>query len=152
MAMEANEAPPPALDERYCEYRLRVAPSPVHGWGVFAQEAIPSGLQVIEYTGEWVRQLEWRRYVDRPILYLFEYDDEWMVDGGAGGSGAEHINHSCDPNLVIRKLERHLLLFSIRAIAVNEELSLDYRISPDTKHMICHCGSSLCRGFLNRAN
>jgi uncharacterized protein len=149
--MEANEAPLPVLDDRYCGFRLRAGPSPVHGWGVFAQEAIPSGRQVIEYTGEWVRQIEWRRYVDRPILYLFEYDDEWMVDGGAGGSGAEHINHSCDPNLAIRKLDRHLLLFSLRAIAVDEELSLDYRISPDTQRMICRCGSPRCRGFLNRA-
>ena len=148
--MEANEALLPALDKRFCGYRLRVGPSPVHGWGVFAQEAIRSGCQVIEYTGEWVRQIEWRRYVDRPILYLFEYDDEWMVDGGAGGSGAEKINHSCDPNLAVRKLDRHLLFFSIRAIAWGEELSLDYRISPDTQRMICRCGSPRCRGFLNR--
>ena len=144
------DEPIPPLDPRFCGFRLRVGPSPVHRWGVFALEPIPPGRKVIEYTGEWVQQLEWRRYVHRDILYLFEYDDEWMVDGATGGSGAEYINHCCDPSLAVRKMRRHLLFFSKRAIAEGEELSLDYRLAPDTQRIPCRCGSPRCRGFLNR--
>ena len=138
------------MDERYCGFRLRAGTSPVHRWGVFAAEPIPAGRKVIEYTGEWVLQIEWRRYLHRDELYLFEYDNEWMVDGATGGSGAEFINHNCDPNLAVRKLRRHLLFFSKRAIAGGEELSLDYRLAPDTQRIVCRCGSPRCRGFLNR--
>lgn len=144
------DEPPPALDVRYCAFQLRVAPSPVHRWGVFAAEPIPPGRKVIEYSGEWVSQLEWRRYLHRDILYLFEYDDEWMVDGATGGSGAEYINHCCDPNLAVRKMRRHLLFFSKRPIPAGEELSLDYRLAPDSQRVSCRCGSARCRGFLNR--
>ena len=140
----------PRIDPRHSVFSLRAAPSPVHRWGVFAVEPIPAGRKVIEYTGEWVRQIEWRRYADREILYLFEYDDEWMVDGATGGSGAEYINHNCDPNLAVRKLKRHLLFFSRRAIAAGEELSLDYRLAPDAQRIPCRCGSPRCRGTLNR--
>lgn len=148
MSPSTGEATP-LIDPRFCGYRLRVSPSPAHRWGVFALEAIPAGRHVIEYTGEWVLQIEWRRYRHRDILYLAEYDDEWMVDGATGGSGAEYINHSCDPNLEVRKQDRHLLLFSKRPIAEGDELGYDYRLAPDARRIVCKCGSPVCRGLLN---
>jgi hypothetical protein len=93
----------PSIDERHCAFRLRVSESPCIAGASLREEPIPAGRKVIEYTGEWVQQIEWRRYLHRDILYLFEYDDEWMVDGATGGSGAEYINHNCDPNLRLRK-------------------------------------------------
>ncbi len=59
MAANAERPPHPALDKRVLRISAPRRSLAGHGWG------------------------DWRRYVDRPILYLFEYDDEWMVDGAA---------------------------------------------------------------------
>ncbi len=42
----------PRLDPKYCGFKLRLAPSAIHRWGVYAEERIPPQRKVIEYTGE----------------------------------------------------------------------------------------------------
>ena len=66
-----------------------------------------------------------------------------------GGSGAEYINHSCDPNLYSRLVDGHVLYFSKQQIAPGEELTVDYLFSPDAPRVSCHCGSPTCRGSIN---
>jgi SET domain-containing protein len=112
---------------------------------------------VIEYTGERIRQREVYARLKkalargRPkITYMFRLNRVWSIDGSAGGSGAERVNHSCDPNLRVRRIRGHILLFSHRRIRPGEELSLDYRLHPKTFRIRCRCGSRKCRGFLNR--
>jgi hypothetical protein len=41
----------PKIDSRYAKFRMRVRPSKIHRWGVYALEVIPKGRKVIEYTG-----------------------------------------------------------------------------------------------------
>jgi len=66
-----------------------------------------------------------------------------------GGSGAELINHCCDPNLVRRRIGGHIYYYSRRRIRPGEELSVDYRFSKDSLRMKCRCGSPKCRGTIN---
>ena len=54
-----------------------------------------------------------------------------------GGSGAEYINHSCDPNLKTRKIGQHIFYFSKRPIAAGEELSVDYKFSRSAERVPC---------------
>lgn len=57
-------------------FRLSVHPSKIHRRGVFAEEHIPAGRKVIEYTGERVSRREAkRRMTAHPLTYLFELDD-----------------------------------------------------------------------------
>jgi uncharacterized protein len=146
----AKEPEGPRLDERYCAYRLRAAASPVHRWGVFAEEAIPAKRKVIEYTGEKISRKETKRRSDeRPLHYLFTLDNYWTIDGAVGGSGAELINHSCDPNLWTVIRSGHILYMSKRAIRAGEELTVDYHFGKDVERVECRCGAAKCRGTIN---
>jgi uncharacterized protein len=66
-----------------------------------------------------------------------------------GGSGAEIINHSCNPNLYSLIFKGHILYMSKREIRRGEELTVDYRFSEKIERMPCHCGAPNCRGTIN---
>jgi len=137
----------PKIDPGKTRYRLLAGRSKIHRWGVYADQAIPPGRKVIEYTGEKINRRETKRRED--TLYLFELDKYWTIDGSVGGSGAEFINHSCDPNLTTRILRGHILYFSNRRIAKGEELTVDYSYDWHVGLVRCVCGSKSCRGTIN---
>lgn len=140
----------PGLDPGACRFRLRYGPSPIHRWGIFADEPIPKRRRVIEYTGERIGWAEAFRRRLRPNIYLYWVGPSRAIDGAIGGSGAEFINHGCDPNLVARVRKGRVMLVSLRRIAEGEELLVDYQITGDAPLIPCRCGSPSCRGFLNR--
>lgn len=139
----------PVISEKHCCFRLSVRPSEIHRWGVFAEEFIPKGRKVIEYTGEKISRRETARRARRRYNYLFTLDDYWTIDGSAGGSGAEFINHCCEPNCVARILKGHILYFAARDIQPGEELTVDYRFDADVEAVKCRCGAANCRGTIN---
>lgn len=129
---------------------MRLAPSKIHRWGVYATGLIPAGRKVIEYTGERISRRETKRRAEASKLtYLFTLDNYWTIDGSAGGSGAEYINHSCDPNLISRILKGHILYMSLREIQPGEELTIDYRFAKNVDKVPCRCGAARCRGTIN---
>ncbi len=76
---------------------------------MYAGEAIPAGAKVVEYTGERLntrKALARLRKICGPRgskhLSLFRLNQYWRIDGAVGGSGAELVNHCCEPNLVTR--------------------------------------------------
>ncbi|MGA8144224.1 MAG: SET domain-containing protein-lysine N-methyltransferase [Candidatus Acidiferrales bacterium] len=138
-------------------YRLRVIRSGVHRLGVCAAQNIPGGRKIIEYAGERIGRVETRRRFlrgspgrGRRLNYLAQLDAYWSIDGAAGGNGAELINHSCEPNLKLRKYRGRLWLFSLRRIRAGEELGYDYGFSKTGKRVCCRCGAATCRGTINR--
>lgn len=146
----ARRAHLPQINCRYAHFRLRIGGSSIHRWGMFAEERIPARRNVIEYIGELVNQVEiYRRNKGIAETYSFKLDQFWRIDGSVGGSGAEFINHSCDPNLRWRVDGDHVLCQSTRVIAAGEELTLDYHFSFQAPKIACHCGSSKCRGTIN---
>lgn len=139
----------PRISEKHACFRLSVRPSRIHRWGVFAEEFIPKGRKVIEYTGEKISRRETARRARRRYNYLFTLDAYWTIDGSVGGSGAEFINHSCEPNCVARICKGHILYFAARDIQPGEELTVDYRFDPDVEQVKCRCGAPGCRGTIN---
>lgn len=157
-AAACREPPPedvpaePRIDNTATAFRLEAKPSPIHRFGIFAAQAIPANVRVIEYTGERIGYREAERRRERPYLYLFWVAPGRLIDGAVGGSGAEFINHSCAPNLVVDIAEGRVYFVSLREIAICEELLLDYRVradNGDAPPMPCRCGAASCRGFLN---
>ncbi|HKE93617.1 MAG TPA: SET domain-containing protein-lysine N-methyltransferase [Povalibacter sp.] len=140
----------PRLDPGCCNFRLRYAASPIHRWGIFASETIPARRRVIRYTGERINVREARRRSVRQHLYLFWTSPRFAIDGAIGGSGAEFVNHSCEPNLRAHIARGRIHLVSLRRIAAGEELTLDYHLAADSPEVRCLCGSPRCRGVLNR--
>ena len=140
----------PHIDERYANFAVKLARSKIHRWGVYAAEPIPANRKVIEYTGEKISRRETKRRGQfTELIYLFTLDDYWTLDGSVGGSGAEYINHSCDPNLVARIVRGHILYMSRRPIKRGEELTVDYHFDKKVERIVCKCGAPNCRGTIN---
>jgi uncharacterized protein len=139
----------PSIDPRHACFRLRIRESRIHHRGVYALEPIPAHRKVIEYTGERLNRRDAKRRDQGSVTYLFSIDDYWTLDGAVGGSGAEIVNHSCDPNLRSCVFKGHILYFSRRAIRRGEELTVDYRFSHTIKRVRCACKSENCRGSIN---
>ncbi len=139
----------PEIDPRHTCFRLVIRESRIHRRGVYTRERIPARRKVIEYTGERISRRETKRRGDGPITYLFTLDNYWTIDGAVGGSGAEIINHCCDPNLYAWVTKGHILYMSRRVIRPGEELTIDYRFARDVGTVICKCGAENCRGTIN---
>jgi SET domain-containing protein len=139
----------PAIDPELACFRLRLAQSKIHRWGVYAMENIPANRKVIEYTGERISRRETAKRAARRLNYIFTLDSYWSIDGSAGGSGAEFINHCCDPNIVARIVRGHILYYSMRPIRKGEELTVDYHFDKHVEKVRCYCGSPKCRGTIN---
>ena len=143
-------ATPPEINPKATKFKLRLAYSPIHRWGIYAEEVIPKGRKVIEYTGEKISRKETkRRYAEREENYLFTLNSYWTLDGAVGGSGAQYINHCCEPNCYAQIVNDHILYKSKREIQPGEELTLDYRFDKDVDRVECKCGSPACRGTIN---
>jgi SET domain-containing protein len=138
-----------AIDPRYAQFRLEIRKSPIHRWGVYAGERIPKGRKVIEYIGERINRKETCKRGYAEHTYLFTLDAYWTLDGSVGGSGAEYINHCCDPNIRTWIYKGHILYMSKRVIEPEEELTVDYHFSKNIERIPCYCGSPKCRGTIN---
>ena len=142
----------PQIDPNFARYEMEIRESRIHRRGVYALERIPPRRKVIEYTGERISRRETkRRSQAREFNYLFTLDSYWTIDGAVGGSGAEIINHSCEPNLFTWIFRGHILYMSKRLIEPGEELTVDYRFSEDVDPVACRCGTANCRGTINLA-
>lgn len=141
----------PFIDQSHAAFQLRIEPSPIHRWGVIACEFIAKGRKVIEYTGERISRVETARRarLSSKLNYLFTLDKYWTVDGSAGGSGAEFINHCCEPNCKARITGGHIYYYAKRDIQPGEELTVDYRFDHDVDKVPCSCGAPGCRGTIN---
>jgi len=136
------------INPKFAWYRLRIGRSPIHSTGVFALEDIPRGRRVIEYTGKRLTVEQGLKLGPPRDRYLVRLSQRWLLDGRVGGSGAELVNHCCDPNLVCKGVNGHMLFYSRRRIRAGEELTLRYAYPVKITRVPCHCGSPKCRRTL----
>lgn len=140
----------PQIDAKFAQFEMKIESSKIHRWGVYAAEAIPANRKVIEYTGEKINRKETkRRASSSDFIYLFTLDPYWTIDGSVEGSGAQYINHSCEPNLSARIVRSHILYMSTRPIKRGEELTVDYHFDKKVERVVCKCGAATCRGTIN---
>ena len=135
--------------------------SSVHGRGLFASQYIKKGSQIIEYVGDKVTKREGDRRADKQInrakkninngmVYVFELNKRYDIDGDVSYNYARLINHSCNPNCEVVIDNNCLWISAIKNIKKNNELSYNYGYSYDTDYdeHICKCGSSRCIGYI----
>ena len=142
----------PRLNPKLACFNLYIRRSRIERFGVFTEEMIVPGKRVIEYTGERISEREAMRRATKMFLawkagrvYMVQLNRRSKLDGAVGGSGAEFINHSCDPNLTMRRIRGQIFLYSFRKIRAGEELTVDYGFRCSCP---CRCGSSKCRGTM----
>jgi uncharacterized protein len=134
--------------------------SAIHGRGVFAIEPIPKGTRIVEYKGKRISYKKaCKLYPDidgEPThTFLFEIDDDTVIDAAQKGNAARWINHCCEPNCEAEEEDGRIYISSIRKIKPGEELGYDYgitleeRLTPkEKKRWPCYCGKKTCRGTL----
>jgi SET domain-containing protein len=150
VVMPAGPDRVPRIRPESAIFPLEAGPSAIHGWGIFAGGPIPARRRVIEYTGQRIDYNEvWRRRI-RPQIYIFLTGRGRAIDGAIGGSGAEFINHSCEPNLYARIRRGRIWFVSRRRIDPGEELFIDYNITGSDPLYECRCGAPTCRGYMNQ--
>ena len=104
------------------DYKLRVGRSSA-GLGLFAENAIPKGVCVIEYVGKTISKEE---ETTSKSKYLFEISKDKTIDGKPKWNKAGYINHSCRPNCEAEINKGRVFIFTKRAIKPGEELNYDY--------------------------
>lgn len=141
----------PRIDPQFASFKLVIHKSKIHRVGIFAAEDIPVNRKVIEYRGERINRKETLRRSNEQasLIYLFTLDKYWTLDGAVGGSGAEFINHCCDPNIRTWITKGHILYMSNRDIRRGEELTVDYHFAKNIETVPCFCGAKNCRGTIN---
>ena len=150
--MAAELIAKPKLDPAAARFALKIKRSRIHRYGVFAMEDIPRRRRVIEYTGEKVSRREMSRRLEGDFTYIFELNSYWGIDGGVRGSGAEIINHSCEPNLKAHFVKDRIYYVSSREIRAGEELTVDYSFDAHEDPHVCRCGAKGCRGDMRRSS
>ena len=150
---------------QFARFPLCVKSSAIERRGVFAEARIPARRKVVEYTGEKITLHRALLRVGRILfgtgpkrrmrrgpkhLYIARLNRGYAIDGAVGGSGAEFINHCCEPNLFARKSHGHIHFYSKKTIRKGQELTIDYKFGPSETPMVCRCGSPKCRGTINR--
>jgi SET domain-containing protein len=136
----------PKLDPKASKFTLKIKRSKIHRYGVFTLEDIPKRTRVIEYTGERISRREISRRLEGRFTYIFLLDSYWGIDGAVNGSGAEIINHCCEPNLQADVSKDQIFYVSLRPIKAGEELTVDYAFDMKQDPQPCDCGSKACRG------
>ena len=138
---------------------IAVRRSPIAGKGVFATRRIRKGRRIIEYVGELITDDEaTQRYDDGSMAthhtFLFEIDDNTLIDAAVNGNEARFINHSCDPNCEAVDEDGRIFIEAIRNIQPGVELTYDYQyrssepLSKAKKNYPCFCGAKNCRGTI----
>lgn len=138
-----------------------VKSSGIHNHGIFARVDIPKEAKVIEYIGEKItkaesdrRALAWdeeARTKGMGLVYIFELNKRYDIDGNVDYNTARLINHSCEPNCEAVNIRGHIWITAIRDIAFGEELTYDYGY--DMENFLdhpCLCGSDDCIGYIVR--
>jgi uncharacterized protein len=135
--------------------------SSIHHKGVFAVQDIPKGTRIIEYIGEKLTKEESDKRADEQLaraeadphreglVYIFELNDKYDIDGNVPENDAKYINHSCNPNCEVDSDDEHIWIKSLRDIKKGEELFYNYGYDADDfEDHPCRCGSENCIGFI----
>ncbi len=145
------------MPKKLCEVRV----SDIHGRGLYATKDIEEGTDIIQYVGEKItkkestrRALEWEekaRETGDGLVYIFELDDKYDIDGRLGDNPARYMNNSCDGNCEAVNCEGEIWITAIKDIKKGDELVYDYGY--DMEHFMdhpCRCGSDNCIGYIVR--
>ncbi len=140
------EAGPPLVPWVY--ESVIVTTSAIEGRGLFTNEALEAGQEVLRLGGRLVSTAELVRLLDESDRYVDTvtvFDDLHLVL--PSGTTLHYGNHSCDPNLW------HVGPYDIasrRSVTAGEELTIDYATQSGAPgfSMVCTCGAALCRGVV----
>ena len=119
----------------------RIAPSPIHGYGLFSHCLIPAGQLLAKLDGQ---RVPWSLQREQGLCEEWNAlsPDSLLVRPYKTKYG--FINHSRQPNarLELQPSGDRLKLYAATAISAGEEITLDYRREPLPEDYLRSHGSS----------
>ncbi len=133
----------------YQKFDVGNAPSPIDGTGAFAAEAIPARLKIGEVRGESLSVNEARiRATRSDRIMIVEISSRKAIDFTRSSDPMRFTNHSCQPNARLCIRQGRVEFYAVRAIAIGEEITVDYGETHHEGKLPCRCGAPGCRGAL----
>jgi SET domain-containing protein len=131
--------------EDWVSPKIELRESPINGLGMFAKSPITSGETVVVWGGTFVETEEAERARAQGKIVMQLDDDVYSIEE-PGEDSTYFMNHLCDPNVW---MDDRVTLVSRRAIATDEELTVDYSLFEANQDGFmgwqCVCGSPQCR-------
>lgn len=122
---------------------VHVKSSPIHGLGVFARRAFATGETILVREERPVTK-------DQPLdpeNGEFEHHCDWLEGGRQVylGFPERFVNHSCEPNAFMRRLDGESHLVALRPLRRGDEVTLHYGVNLwSSVPWRCDCGSDRC--------
>lgn len=117
-----------------------------NGRGLFATRSFRAGETISRIPGRIVHwKLLWKIGGEFQAKCI-RFGPETYLDPGDGPG--RWLNHSCEPNAALRKVNNRLVLFAAEPIRAGAELTIDYSTTigdDDVWTMRCNCGRRACR-------
>ena len=133
----------------YQKFAVDVRPSPIDGHGAFATEAIPPRLKIGEIRGESISVADARiRATRHERIMIVELSARKAIDFSKSADSMRYTNHSCRPNARLCIRQGRVEFYALRAIAPQEEITVDYGQTHHEGRLACRCGAPGCRGAL----
>lgn len=133
------------------------------GVGLVPAGDVQKGEFVIEYIGEVIGKVEYRRRVRKIVkdrgqsVYFMQRKDGAVIDAMFKGNCARFVNHSCNPNCTAESWyvngRERVILVATKRIRGGEEITFDYNFERDANYADiprtrCLCGTKPCCGYL----
>lgn len=117
-----------------------------NGRGLFATRVYRADQTIVRIPGRVVHwKLLWKIGGEFQANCI-RFGPETYLDPGEGPG--RWLNHACEPNAALRKVNNQLFLFAAEPVRAGAELTIDYSTTigdDDVWTMRCNCGRARCR-------